>query len=83
MPVVIAVVAIAVAVAVALVVTDVLIYRKRRRIVKFSIAVSVHSLFLGEFSLCTSGLHPVLEQFSGCSCSDHFLCQTDSEPTCL
>lgn len=79
MPVVIAVVAIAVA----LVVTDVLIYRKRRRIVKFSIAVSVHSLFLGEFSLCTSGLHPVLEQFSGCSCSDHFLCQTDSEPTCL
>lgn len=81
MPVVIAVVAIAVAVA--LVVTDVLIYRKRRRIVKFSIAVSVHSLFLGEFSLCTSGLHPVLEQFSGCSCSDHFLCQTDSEPTYL
>lgn len=79
MPVVIAVVA----VAVALVVTDVLIYRKRRRIVKVSIAVSVYSLFLGEFSLCTSGLHPVLEQFSGCSCSDRFLCQTDSEPTCL
>lgn len=79
MPVVIAVVAIAVA----LVVTDVLIYRKRRRIVKVSIAVSVYSLFLGEFSLCTSGLHPVLEQFSGCSCSDRFLCQTDSEPTCL
>lgn len=79
MPVVIAVVAIAVAVA--LVVTDVLIYRKRRRIVKVSIAASVYSLFLEEVSLCTSGLH--LKPFSGFSCSDRFLCQTDSEPTCL